>query len=103
MKARERAKKVNREFTITLADLETLWLRQEGRCALTGAPLALLATDAGEHFSVDRIRNQHGYTPDNVQLVTTWANMAKGTLSEQDFLAACRSVVTHLEAKHGRD
>ena len=37
------------------------------------------------NFSIDRIDSSKGYTPDNVQLISTWVNRAKNNLSEKEF------------------
>lgn len=67
---------------------------QRGRCALTGMLMSLvrgrghLATNA----SIDRIDSAIGYTPTNIQLVTFWANLAKGSLTAADFITYCARV-----------
>ncbi len=54
-----------------------------GKCALTGLKMtfnkSLLA------ISVDRINNEEGYIPNNIQLVCRWVNLAKNSGSNQEF------------------
>lgn len=45
------------------------------------------------NFSLDRIDNSLGYTQNNVWIVSTWANRAKNTLSEEVFKEFCKCVV----------
>lgn len=75
--------------SLPLADLlslaAALWTKQFGRCALTGQKFDLRGNeDSGlqdDRVSLDRIDNSRGYASDNVQLVTQFANRARGTLS----------------------
>jgi hypothetical protein len=65
--------------------VRALWALQNGRCALTGQPFELRTDEEGgqqeDRISLDRIDNSIGYAADNVQLVTQFANRARGTLS----------------------
>jgi hypothetical protein len=62
-----------------------LWKEQQGRCALTGCAFELRTEDDGgiqdDRLSLDRIDNSIGYAEGNIQLVTQFANRARGTLS----------------------
>ena len=60
-------------------------LRWSGcRCIYCGIPFKFVAKDP-MNFSIDRIDSSKGYTPDNVQLISTWVNRAKNNLSEKEF------------------
>lgn len=65
-----------------------LWTQQGGRCALTGQAFELRSNNEGgvqdDRCSLDRIDNSRGYAIGNVQLVTQFANRARGTLSCED-------------------
>lgn len=59
-------------FDLSMAEAWELFLRQQGRCALTGIPLVIgqtRATRADTTASLDRIRNAEGYTATNIQWV----------------------------------
>lgn len=86
--------KRKKHVTITIDNLIDLWNKQSGRCALTGVEMV---TTAGDPFkvSVDRIDSAAGYCPNNIQLVCTWVNMAKYTLSNEKFIAWCKLVARH--------
>lgn len=93
-------KRRNKECTITTEFLEELWHIQNGLCALTGIEMQL----GGNHptrrinmyrASVDRIDSTIGYIPNNTQLVCAWANLAKTTLSTDEFIYWCRLVCLH--------
>lgn len=84
-----------KEFTITVDDVIRKLEQQEYLCALTGRRLMF---DVGqgrqaEALSVDRIDSSKGYTPDNIQIVTAFANRAKQDASMTEFIEFCRDVV----------
>lgn len=62
-----------------------LWAEQSGRCALTGYPFELRPDGQGgiqeDRVSLDRIENSIGYAEGNIQLVTQFANRARGTMA----------------------
>lgn len=83
------------EFNITLDDIHRLYDHQGGRCALSGDTLTLpIFTKQTTHFnvSIDRINSKGGYTPDNIQLVTKRVNLAKGSMTDDEFINMCRRV-----------
>ena len=65
-----------------------LWEEQEGRCALTGQKFDLRSNEDGgnqeDRVSLDRIDNSIGYAEGNIQLVTQFANRARGTMPIAD-------------------
>jgi hypothetical protein len=64
--------------------IKHLWDKQGGRCALTGTPFELRTDAEGgashDRVSPDRIDNSLGYADNNLQLVTQFANRARGTM-----------------------
>lgn len=98
--ARYRAKKKGLEFTITLEDVRALAEKQNNKCALTGVELnwdpkanrgsRRCPADRG---SLDRIDSRKGYTLDNIQLLTDFANSYKSNYPLEDLLPFCRGVV----------
>lgn len=101
--AKNRAVMKGIEFTLTVDDLQTLNVAQNGRCALTNIPFSNSAIDGCVHRpfrpSPDRINNMKGYTPDNVQLVTVMVNRAKNQFPQEMFDAMCRARVKVLDGK----
>jgi hypothetical protein len=77
---------------VTLRWLHKLWIRQGGRCWLTGVPMEMKGP-----FSVtlDQIRPSRGYYYDNTALVTRRANLAKGDMTMREFRKVCRQVLRH--------
>lgn len=78
--------------------LNQLYVKQSGRCALTGFELTahrgkgLIPTN----ITIDRIDNSLGYSRDNVQLVCRKANEMKGTTTEEELLEWCAAVIQTL-------
>ncbi|RVG27128.1 hypothetical protein [Sinorhizobium meliloti] len=85
---------IGREYPESLPRAElvalvgALWDRQNGRCALTGQAFELRSDEEGgvqdDRVSLDRIDNLVGYTETNVQLVTQFANRARGILPVEE-------------------
>lgn len=96
-----------RKFNITQAHLLSLLKQQNGLCALSGIPLTFVTRKtieeanavgnpedfASTNVSIDRINPNFGYVYGNVQLVTSYANKAKGEMMTAEFLNFCMSVV----------
>jgi len=78
------------EFDV--AFLMRKWNAQNGRCALTGAPLSCIPHDP-YGVTLDRIDPAKPYTRRNTALVARWANAAKGEGSIADFHKQCRQAV----------
>ena len=74
---------------ITEKFLSELWNKQSGRCALSGVPLKMHIRGVVKDLytaSVDRINNNIGYEPDNVQFVCLGANFAKNKFTNDEIL-----------------
>jgi hypothetical protein len=84
--------------TITVDDVVALWHTQGGYCALSGVVLTP-ETGHTNTVSLDRIDNEGGYTPDNIQLLAAQVNTAKNKWSEAEFVAMCRAVAAHTAAR----
>jgi hypothetical protein len=103
--ARCRCKNTGRLIEIGLDDVESLWSSQQGICALTGLPM--LHSRQLEHrsrsglynTSLDRLDSNGNYTKENVQLVCSYVNLMKGTLSQDTFWTMCSAASSHQEAE----
>tara|TARA_R110002126_G_scaffold187631_1_gene336282 strand:+ start:88 stop:702 length:615 start_codon:yes stop_codon:yes gene_type:complete len=84
-------------FEITMEDLQDLWEKQDGLCALTGQKLDLLAKGrtASNKASLDRIDPKRGYTPDNIQWLHKDINFMKRNYNEDYFIDLCKKVADH--------
>jgi hypothetical protein len=89
--------------TITIDHLMHVLRLQSGICPLTGLTLTF-ARGSGTVFtnaSLDRIDQSQGYVQGNVRLVTLWANLARNSLSDEDFHYFCNLVAAR-HRKHQR-
>lgn len=72
-----------------------LWALQDGRCALSGAPLSTQYRN--ETASIDRIDSGGAYVYSNVQIVHKSLNMMKRNMADEDFIEWCRRVAAHAD------
>lgn len=93
---RQGAANRNIEFDLTIADLDALVDKQNGKCALTGMDLTFgEKAISSRTASLDRIDSNLGYVPGNVQWVHKTINRMKGTLSQAAFVGMCAHVVSY--------
>ena len=97
--ARNRAKRKNLYFDLTLDDLIDLWIQQDGKCALTNFQMTYKYVCNKYKYSVslDRIDPNKGYIKSNIQLVCHSANMMKGIFSEDELLTFCKAIINNKE------
>ena len=100
VQSKSRAKRLEKEFDLTVEFLLELLSKQDGKCAGTGRKLLASSYVAGDKHrahrdtvSIDRIDSTRGYTKDNVQLVTYHFNIAKGAFTLEELKELCRDVV----------
>lgn len=81
------------------ADLYRLWVKQKGKCSITGLDMVF----GTEYFrnedtkyrtmSLDRIDSSKPYDRDNIQLVCLWVNIAKQTFTLEQLKDWCTKVL----------
>jgi hypothetical protein len=89
------AKTRNLDWTLNY-DVVVKKIANSTHCALSGREL-VFEVDNIDSPSIDRKKNHLGYTPRNIQIVTSAVNKAKNTLSDQEFIEMCCNVAE----KHG--
>jgi len=103
-KLHEGVKIREKSCNLTVNDIIRMWTEQDKKCALTGIIMQLGPSRRvikGRIFadwdkcSIDRIDCLAGYNPGNVRLVCYWANVAKNTLTDEQFVSFCRMVIKH--------
>lgn len=87
-------------FSITIEYINDLFVKQDMRCALTGVPICFCRfinkkKTIEQTASLDRICNNVGYVPDNVQWVHKAVNLMKLDMLQEDFFKLCLFVVRH--------
>jgi hypothetical protein len=86
------------EFNVTKEFVWDVYLKQQGKCALTGIDLKLVSKFKAGYLgsttaSLDRIDSSIGYVEGNIQWVYKPINLMKWKLSTDEFIRLCRLVV----------
>jgi len=94
------AKERSIEWSIKNEDLDLLWEKQSGKCALTNQCMSTdYYANKFEGVSLDRIDSDIGYTKDNIQFVIGMVNICKNILNNRDFIEMCNKVVTNVKSR----
>lgn len=91
-----KAKQRNYIFEITIEDIWNQYLKQNGKCYLSGLPIKFyqqVKLRKKETASLDRIDSKKGYTKDNIQIVHKHINLMKKELSNIEFINICKTLV----------
>ena len=97
----------NLAFTIDLEYVISLLEKQQGKCAITGWEMEFTR---GGNFkgsmnprgcTMDRIDNNKGYVPGNIQLTCAMPNMIRSTMSLKEFVSFCDDVSATFKLKAG--
>lgn len=86
------AKSRSLRWELTIDDGIACYVKQQGKCALTGVPLTCIGDFKDITASLDRIDNAVGYIRDNIQFVHKDVNMMRGQLSMPRFLELCTAI-----------
>lgn len=97
-KAKMHSKEKNREFTITIEDIERQWNLQNGKCVYTNIDLELptykYTPKLTRMASLDRIDPKKGYIPGNIQFVVSCINLMKNKLSDLEVKTFLKEIST---------
>lgn len=101
--ANQRSKKKNIQFDITKENIETLYEKQKGLCALSGTKMTYNAINDRQegdchilnpdNISIDRIDPNQGYVKNNIQLVCAIVNRIKFEMTECELFDFCCQVI----------
>lgn len=90
------AKRRGIPFEITPEQIDELFEKQNGLCAISGVPIVLVPNYRDQSkdntASLDRIDNFKGYTYDNVQWVHKIINVMRNKLTIKEFTTWCKQV-----------
>jgi hypothetical protein len=89
------AKKRGYVVNITPDQIEEIFIKQNGKCALTGWPIVFSVNRKENTGSVDRIDSDKHYEIDNIQIVHKLVNRVKLDNSEEFFYKICKSVTSY--------
>lgn len=98
-----RAKKKQLKVSITKKYIWKLFLKQNGKCALSAVDICLPSSRSRKWTaSIDRINNSKGYIYGNVQWVHKDVNIMKNCFTQRYFLKLCRKIIKNRNkyAKH---
>lgn len=85
--------------SVTVQEVHDLLVRQNFRCALTGESLSPGDASMDHILAVSR---GGPHIIDNAQIVRKDVNRAKGTLTNDEFIALCRAVVRHADQRESQ-
>jgi hypothetical protein len=93
-------------ITITIEQAWEVFVRQNGKCTLSGLPLTFHSTSEDGRYrsthgtaSIDRIDNSKGYDLGNIQWVHKDINIMKKDHSQEYFIELCKKVVALVTPK----
>ena len=98
------AKRRNLEFSITMEDMWSVFLKQNRKCRFTGTELTFSRSKKTGSYSpdfskisasLDRIDSNKGYTIDNIQWVHKTVNVMKSSLSDKSFIGICKLIANY--------
>lgn len=75
-------------FSVSMKYVWDTYIKQKGRCAITGVPIKFIADNNHGGFqtaSIDRIDSKKGYVKGNIQIVHKTINVIKWTLTMEEF------------------
>lgn len=75
------------EVTIDKSDIYKIW-SPDNKCPIMGTDFTI-GGDRNTSPSLDRIDPNKGYTPDNIQIISTLANTMKSNASDAELLQFC--------------
>lgn len=91
------AKERNLDFNITKEQIWEIYERQDRKCAYTGLPVTFDRYDElNSTASVDRIDNDIGYVPENIQIVHKGINMLRNGTTHEAFIYVLKHGGNHL-------
>lgn len=85
---------------ISFMDIVAAWDRQGGRCSWTGIQMTK-EYNCPRKVSVDRIDNNSGYTPENIQLCAWFVNRARHRMTADEFSEILLEMASTLPAATG--
>jgi hypothetical protein len=101
--AKTHTKKCNRDILITLQDLQEIWNKQNGLCAVTNIPMLnktlskSTISKSPYQASLDRIDCSKGYTKNNVRFVCYMFNIARNDFNDVEVIEFCKQVAKNQE------
>ena len=83
--AKNRAKKNNLAFELTLEIIYEKYIKQNGRCYYDKHIILTFINGHKYMISIDRIDSNLGYTIENTVLTTVFTNISKGRMTTEEY------------------
>ena len=96
-KRSKRKYRQNLEFDLTIEFLWNLFLKQKGKCALSGQQLTMPIKKQKGTASLDRVDSKRGYMEDNVQWVHKDVNRMKNAFDQDYFIETCERIANNIK------
>ena len=100
--ANRKTKRRYERDNLTIEDLEILYKKQNGLCAISGVPMSYyhqvgikghVPDECLTNISIDRIDNNLGYELSNIQLVCYIVNVMKSTMTSNQLEWWCEQII----------
>jgi hypothetical protein len=85
------------EWRLSVEDVWSIYVRQDGACALSGLPIGWSEVGQIHTASIDRVDSSVGYVLSNVQLLHKDLNMMKQAFSDDYFVTMCWLVANNTD------
>lgn len=90
---KNKAKRQNIDFLISIEDVWNQYIKQNKLCNLTGLPIYFSKNRKTEQTaSIDRIDSNKNYTIDNIQIVHKTVNLMKNAIPQDIFIQLCKHI-----------
>lgn len=100
---KKEALRKNQPLEITIQDTWNLFLKQDGKCNLTGKKLIPIGKRNGKYSGnacLDKIDSTKGFTPNNLQWIDKdIQSIKRNVLTNKEFLLMCESVAKYQASK----
>jgi len=83
------------KHNLTIEQIETLFAKQKGLCALSGVPLTWVHGQGkvNTNLSLDRINHGQEYSIDNIRLVCVICNVMRLTMEDTELMFWCKQIL----------
>lgn len=93
---RKAARLRNIDFNITIEDAWNLFVKQNGKCALSNIEIEIPRSKKRSSASIDRIDSSKDYSIENIQWVHKTVNKMKMALPQEIFVDFCRKIAENV-------
>jgi predicted DNA-binding protein YlxM (UPF0122 family) len=83
------------DFDLDIISVNSLFIKQGGRCYLSGMPLLVGKIGEENTASLDRVDSNLPYTIDNVRFSNKYLNKMKLNLTKENFISICSEITIY--------